>query len=103
MTHQVLGMDTSGRYLYNFDIAYQNYERVALGELENIEVVKSTSQGVAHDSKVTFLQKVDVLLSTKDKKRITWSVYDHQKHNAPGSDLLDAEDFIKIVKTFITK
>ncbi len=98
LTHQVLGLDSSGSFLYIYDIANQNHERVTLEEVDKIEVLKSTGQGVAHDSKVTFLQKIDIVIATKDKKRITWSVYDHEKHHAPGSDLLDTEEFIKKIK-----
>lgn len=103
LNNYILAVDKKRRNMYYMSKNQDAFEKVDLSEVQHIEVVKETGHGVAHDTQVTILEKVDVLLSLSDKRKIVWSVYNNEHGNSIGTDLIDASDFVKKVNQFLSK
>lgn len=101
LSRQTLAMDASGEFLYNMDNAGTHHDKIALGDVQQVEVVKHTGNGP--DGTTIFLKQIDIQFLKKDKTKILWPVFDFQQHGAPGTDLTDIEDFVKIVNQNIIK
>ncbi len=103
LNNYILAVDKNYRNMYYMSKNQDAFEKVDLSEVQHIEVVKGTGHGVAHDTQVTILEKVDVLLSLSDKRKIVWSVFNNEHGNSIGTDLIDASDFVKKVNQFLSK